>query len=135
MCSIVWKTVLPRARACKFTLLGCCAEEQLEAVDNADDPKTALTDLIVGLEPAPEAAAGSDSLHEELSKLKHSELKKPQTKAAGAPEEQLEAVDDADDPKKALTDPIVGLEPAPGDRASLLEELSKLMNSELKMVS
>ena len=60
----------------------------------------------------PAAASGSGLLREELSKLKNSELKK-RAKAAGAFEEHVDAVDDADDPKAALIDLVVGLEPAP----------------------
>ena len=72
--------------------LGATAD-QLEAVDDADDPKAAAIDLVL-------------ALRTRLDGMKLGALKKL-LRSQGADDDQMEVIDDSDDPKAAAIQMIV----------------------------
>jgi hypothetical protein len=95
------------------------AEETVDGVDNADDPKDALIATLLAL-PA-SAVAGAGARRQELELLKLSALKRLAV-AAGTPRELVGGVDDVDDPKQAaiaivLDAEAVAYPPRPEPRA------------------
>ena len=75
------------------------AETDLEAAEDAEDPKAAMIALIRAREKA--AADPAAELRAELESLKPSALRK-RAKAAGAEDEAIEEAGDADDAKSAM---------------------------------
>ena len=71
------------------------------AIDEADDPKATMTELIVSAE-----AARLASLEEELAGMKLGEVRK-RAKAVGVDPEALERIDEADDPKASVVEMIL----------------------------
>eukprot|EP01046_Picozoa_sp_COSAG06_P021714 COSAG06_NODE_1644_length_8819_cov_13.898624_5_plen_1191_part_00 len=81
------------------------ADEDVEAATDAEEPKSALIDLI--LDSQPETVADPvAALREELSGMKISALRK-RAATAGATDEDVEAATDAEEPTPALIDLIL----------------------------
>ena len=75
-------------------------ETDLEAAEDAEDPKAAMIALVVARE-TPTANDPAAELRAELESLKPSALRK-RAKAAGAVDEDIEEAGDADDAKSAM---------------------------------
>eukprot|EP01051_Picozoa_sp_SAG22_P002547 SAG22_NODE_115_length_19315_cov_10.458368_8_plen_775_part_00 len=112
--------------------------DDVDAVDDSDDPRAALVELIVAATGggAEDDAEKSLQLREELSQLKMSALRK-QARGTDVNEEAVDAVDDSDDPRAALVELIVAATGGgAGDDAEkslqLREELSQLKMSALR---
>jgi len=107
------------------------AEEKLDEAEDADDEKAALVDLIVEKIGAAskkddddkDAAAleAMNKLKAELKGLKKSELRK-RAKAEGVSADDLDAADDADDPKEAFIELIVAKAKPKAEKAEEEEE-------------
>ncbi len=93
----------------KRALAGGASEEDMERATDADDSKSALIELILGLSEAmkPDQDRIAE-LRAELSSMKLSGLQK-RALAGGASEEDMERATDADDSKSALIELILGL--------------------------
>ena len=108
-------------------------EEAIEEALDADDPLSALAELILALEKPAGAAAAAAALRDELEALKPSGRKK-RAVAAGASEEELEEALDADDPIGALVALVLEKEggAAAEEEAALRAELEQLKPSARK---
>ena len=79
---------------------------QLDDVDDADDPKAFVIELIVSLQPA--SGPSETELRAELEKLKLKALK-ARAREVGVAAEAVDDFDDADDAKVAAIDAIVSV--------------------------
>eukprot|EP01051_Picozoa_sp_SAG22_P006381 SAG22_NODE_416_length_10804_cov_4.791126_5_plen_416_part_00 len=126
--------------------------EQIEEVDGAESPKDALIQILLGraatLSPTSAAAAaapapavtsqpqprgGSASLRSELSAFKRSSLRKKALEG-GCSEAELEAAEDADDPRECLVALIVAQassKPAAADAEAATQSALKTLRAEL----
>ena len=77
----------------------------MDVVDDSDDPKETIIDLILSNQPKEEELRLA-KLHAELLLMKPSALKR-RARADGVAEEALEEADDADDPKGAVIELIL----------------------------
>ena len=120
----------------------------LEAVDDADDPKAAIIALLLGAHVSSESdaagekeAAEKEALLAELTAMKTSALRK-RAVAAKIDSLDLEAVDDADDPKAAIIALLLGAhvssesdaagEKEAAEKEALLAELTAMKTSALR---
>ena len=103
-------------------------EDDMDAVDDSDDQKSALIELVIAKQP-PSAAnacsAKTEALRIELQGLKLSALRKRAT-AAGADEDDMDAVDDSDDPKTKLVELVIAKAAAGGNTETSNSQTTKL---------
>ena len=95
----------------KRAIAGGVHQDQIDDVDDSDDPRAVLVDLLVSAASKPHAAAVDDAavakakaeaeLRAELRLLKMSVLKK-RALDVGVPQATVGAVDDEEDPKTAI---------------------------------
>jgi hypothetical protein len=111
-------------------------EAAIDALDDAVDAKAAAMDLVTKLCGVTQAAPSVQAeLRAELAGLTMRELKR-RARAAGAGDEDIDALDDASDTKGAAIELIIKLTPATKTEAEVRAELQGLkMRDELKKES
>jgi hypothetical protein len=104
----------PRALRQRAEAAPGITEEQLDAVEETDDPIVALLELVVQAELSSVEASKEDArraeLEEEVSALKPRALRRRAATAPGVTEDQLDGAEEAADPKLALVEIVVNLE-------------------------